>query len=171
MVRYLSKRPPRLRSMKILHILIVEDEPWVAMDLEMIIIKIVTATVVIAGSTITKAYPDWETIQRILSRYAVWLVTKVTRPAKLKHTVCKNFATGRDLSYWAPIFDVSTTYRIHSLKVSAVCFDYFIQKTSRVFVFSRRSLTANTACRRAAGRILDEATIWLEARDAAKSRG
>ena len=36
--------------MKILHILIVEDEPWVAMDLEMIIIKIVTATVVIEGS-------------------------------------------------------------------------------------------------------------------------
>ena len=36
--------------MKILHILIVEDEPWVAMDLEMIIIKIVTATVVIEGT-------------------------------------------------------------------------------------------------------------------------
>ncbi len=50
MVRYSSKRPPRLRSMKTLHILIVEDEPWVAMDLEMIIIKIVTATVVIEGS-------------------------------------------------------------------------------------------------------------------------
>ncbi len=50
MVRYSSKRPPRLRSMKTLHILIVEDEPWVAMDLEMIIIKIVTATVLIEGS-------------------------------------------------------------------------------------------------------------------------
>jgi len=50
MVRYSSKRPPRLRSMKILHILIVEDEPSVAMDLEMIIIKIVTATVLIEGS-------------------------------------------------------------------------------------------------------------------------
>jgi DNA-binding response OmpR family regulator len=36
--------------MKILHILIVEDEPWVAMDLEMIITKSVTATVVVEGS-------------------------------------------------------------------------------------------------------------------------
>jgi CheY-like chemotaxis protein len=36
--------------MKILHILIVEDEPWVAMDLEMMIIEIVAATVVVEGS-------------------------------------------------------------------------------------------------------------------------
>ncbi len=42
--------PPRPRSVKILHILIVEDEPWVAMDLEMIIIEIVTATVVVERS-------------------------------------------------------------------------------------------------------------------------
>jgi len=35
------------------HCLIVEDEPWIAMDLEMIIIKIVTATVVIEGSVAT----------------------------------------------------------------------------------------------------------------------
>ena len=36
--------------MKILHILIVEDEPLIAMDLEMIIIEIVTATVVVKRS-------------------------------------------------------------------------------------------------------------------------
>jgi DNA-binding response OmpR family regulator len=36
--------------MKTLHILIVEDEPWIAMDLEMIIIESVTATVVVEGS-------------------------------------------------------------------------------------------------------------------------
>ena len=36
--------------MKILHILIVEDEPLIAMDLEMIIIEIVTATVVVERS-------------------------------------------------------------------------------------------------------------------------
>jgi DNA-binding LytR/AlgR family response regulator len=36
--------------MKILHILIVEDEPWIALDLEAIIIEFVTATVVIEGS-------------------------------------------------------------------------------------------------------------------------
>ena len=39
--------------MKMLHILIVEDEPVVAMDLEMIIIEIVTATVVVEGSSPT----------------------------------------------------------------------------------------------------------------------
>jgi DNA-binding LytR/AlgR family response regulator len=36
--------------MKILHILIVEDEPLVALDLEAMIIEIVTATVVVEGS-------------------------------------------------------------------------------------------------------------------------
>jgi DNA-binding LytR/AlgR family response regulator len=36
--------------MKIFRILIVEDEPWIAMDLEMIIIELVTATVVIERS-------------------------------------------------------------------------------------------------------------------------
>ena len=36
--------------MKILHILIVEDEPWIALDLKAIIIEFVTATVVIEGS-------------------------------------------------------------------------------------------------------------------------
>ena len=36
--------------MKTFRILIVEDEPWVAMDLEMIIIELVTATVVVEGS-------------------------------------------------------------------------------------------------------------------------
>ena len=36
--------------MKMLHILVVEDEPWVAMDLEMMIIEVVTATVVIERS-------------------------------------------------------------------------------------------------------------------------
>ena len=46
----LSQRPPRLRSMKTFRILIVEDEPWVAMDLETIIIEFVTATVVVERS-------------------------------------------------------------------------------------------------------------------------
>ena len=36
--------------MKMLHILVVEDEPWIAMDLEMMIIEVVTATVVIERS-------------------------------------------------------------------------------------------------------------------------
>jgi CheY-like chemotaxis protein len=36
--------------MKTFRILIVEDEPWVAMDLEMIIIALVTATVVVERS-------------------------------------------------------------------------------------------------------------------------
>jgi DNA-binding response OmpR family regulator len=36
--------------MKIFRILIVEDEPWIAMDLEMIIVEFVTASVVVEGS-------------------------------------------------------------------------------------------------------------------------
>ena len=36
--------------MKTFRILIVEDEPWIAMDLEMIIIELVTATVVVERS-------------------------------------------------------------------------------------------------------------------------
>jgi hypothetical protein len=47
---YSFKRPPRLRSVKILRILVVEDEPLIAMDLEMIIIGNVTATIVVEGS-------------------------------------------------------------------------------------------------------------------------
>src|ERR1700737_4677018 len=46
----LSQRPPRLRSMKTFRILIVEDEPWIAMDLETLIIELVTATVVVEPS-------------------------------------------------------------------------------------------------------------------------
>jgi CheY-like chemotaxis protein len=49
-VQFHSKRPPRLRSMKTLHILIVEDEPLVAMDLEMMVTEIVTAAVVVEAS-------------------------------------------------------------------------------------------------------------------------
>src|ERR1700730_14436864 len=44
------KRPPRLRSVKMLTILIVEDETLVAMDLEMMITKIVPAAIVIESS-------------------------------------------------------------------------------------------------------------------------
>jgi hypothetical protein len=36
--------------MTVLHILVVEDEPLIAMDLEMIIIGNVTATIVVEGS-------------------------------------------------------------------------------------------------------------------------
>jgi CheY-like chemotaxis protein len=41
---------PRWRCMKMLRILIVEDEPFVAMDLEIVITEIVTATVVVEPS-------------------------------------------------------------------------------------------------------------------------
>jgi hypothetical protein len=45
-------------------------------------------------------------------------------------------------------------------------------RAARVLVFiGQVADTVSGACRRAAGRILEEATIWLEARDAAKSRG
>jgi len=45
-------------------------------------------------------------------------------------------------------------------------------RTARVLVFIGRAAEAvSTACRRAAGRILDEATAWADARDAAKPRG
>ena len=49
-VQFHSKRPSRLRCMKTLHILIVEDEPLVAMALEMMITEIVTAAVVVEAS-------------------------------------------------------------------------------------------------------------------------
>src|SRR2546422_900303 len=50
MVRAYPQLPPRLCSMKIFRILIVEDEPWIVMDLETIITDLVTATVVVERS-------------------------------------------------------------------------------------------------------------------------
>jgi DNA-binding LytR/AlgR family response regulator len=44
------KLPPGLRSMKTFRILIVEDEPLVAADLESIVTEIVTATVMVEAS-------------------------------------------------------------------------------------------------------------------------
>jgi CheY-like chemotaxis protein len=44
------QRPRRLRSMKTLHILIVEDEPLVAINLEIMVARIVTATVLVEPS-------------------------------------------------------------------------------------------------------------------------
>ena len=46
----LIQKTTRLRSMTVLHILVVEDEPLIAMDLQMIIIGNVTATIVVEGS-------------------------------------------------------------------------------------------------------------------------
>src|SRR2546430_16332392 len=49
-VQFHSKRPPSLRSMKTLCVLIVEDRPLVAMDLEMMVTEIVTDAVLVQSS-------------------------------------------------------------------------------------------------------------------------